>query len=68
MIDAFRCGPDEIERNAYNAAFYELGFRWYWDSDTYQELSARSEHAAERLRHYLETRQAHLLTAYDAEF
>ena len=25
---------EEMERNAYNAAFHELGFRWHWDSDT----------------------------------
>ena len=21
----------DLERNAYNAAFYELGLRWHWD-------------------------------------
>jgi hypothetical protein len=30
--------PAEIDRNAYNAAFYELGLRWHWDIDTYNEL------------------------------
>jgi len=59
---------DEMERNAYNAAFYELGFRWHWDSDTYDQLVRGSANAAERIRHYLETRQAHLLKAYDAAF
>ena len=34
---------DEIERNAYNAAFYELGFRWHWDSHTYYELLSHSQ-------------------------
>jgi hypothetical protein len=28
----------ELERNAYNAAFYELGLRWHWDSQTYEAL------------------------------
>ncbi|MCE9661781.1 MAG: hypothetical protein K8R60_24925 [Burkholderiales bacterium] len=58
----------ELERNAYNAAFYELGFRWHWDSATYDELARRSANEAERIRHYLSARQPHLLKAYDAEF
>ena len=29
---------NDVERNAYNAAFYELGLRWHWDSDTYDQL------------------------------
>jgi len=59
---------DEVERNAYNAAFYELGFRWHWDSSTYEALMGASQHPAERIRHYLETCQPHLLKAYDAAF
>ena len=61
-------GHDEVELNAYNAAFYELGFRWHWDSDTYNQLLRQGSNAAERIRHYLETRQPHLLKAYDAAF
>jgi hypothetical protein len=56
------------ELNAYNAAFYELGFRWHWDSDTYSELLNHSPNTTERVRHYLQSRQAHLLRAYDADF
>ena len=59
---------DEIEREAYNAAFYELGLRWHWDGDTYEQLQRAGEQPATRLRHYLETRQGHLLKAYDADF
>ena len=59
---------DEMERNAYNAAFYELGFRWHWDRNTYEALRGASENPAEQIRHYLETQQPHLLRAYDAEF
>jgi len=59
---------DEMERNAYNAAFYELGFRWHWDQDTYAALLRQSANPAERIRHYLETRQPHLLRAYDVSF
>ena len=29
---------EELDRNAYNAAFYELGFRWHWDRETYDQL------------------------------
>ena len=57
----------EMECNAYNAAFYELGLRWHWDRHTFAELQSRSCER-ERLRVYLETHQAHLLRAYDADF
>lgn len=59
---------EEVERNAYNAAFYELGLRWHWDGATWGELLLHSEQPRHRLRHYLQTRQPHLLTAYDADF
>ncbi len=58
----------ELDRNAYNAAFHELGFRWHWDSDTYDYLLSRSRDPAEQLRHYLQTSQPHLLTAYGVVF
>ena len=61
-------GSADIERNAYNAAFYELGFRWHWDSATYDDLARRSADEPDRIRHYLAARQPHLLKAYDAEF
>ena len=57
----------EIERGAFNAAFYELGLRWHWDGATYEALSAHSCERA-RVRHYLEAEQSHLLRAYDADF
>ena len=57
----------EIDRSAFNTAFYELGLRWFWDSDTYRELSATAGER-ERVRSYLEGEQAHMLRAYDAEF
>ncbi len=57
----------EIDRAAFNAAFYELGLRWHWDSRTYAGLAGQ---ACERRRllGYLHTEQASLLRAYDAEF
>ena len=57
----------EIERGAFNAAFYELGLRWHWDGATYESLLAESCERA-RVRRYLEAEQSHLLRAYDADF
>jgi hypothetical protein len=65
----FNFAPEaaEMHRHAYNAAFYELGLRWYWDASNYQHpLSDVPERG--RIRNYLENHQRHLLTAYDAEF
>lgn len=57
----------DAQRHAYNAAFYELGLRWHWDSASYDcALCADGQRA--HLRHYLQTEQAHLLKAYEAEF
>lgn len=60
-------GDTEIERGAFNAAFYELGLRWHWDGATYEALSAHSCERT-RVRRYLEAEQSHLLRAYDADF
>ena len=60
--------PNEPERYAYNAAFHELGFNWYWDSSTHEQLMQLATTPAGRLRHYLQSRQPHLLQAYDADF
>ena len=57
----------EIERNAYNVAFCELGLAWYWDVQTYAELRAACQQKC-HVRSYLEAHQPHLLRAYDAEF
>jgi hypothetical protein len=57
----------DIHRNAYNAAFYELGLRWHWDGKIYPSVLCMDDERA-RLRSYLETHQSHLLKAYDAEF
>lgn len=57
----------EIERNAYNVAFTELGLPWYWDIGTHRDLQANAEER-ERVRIYLETQQTHLLKAYEADF
>jgi hypothetical protein len=57
----------ELERGAFNAAFYELGLHLYWDKDTYKVLAANPSER-DRLRGYLEREQPHLLRAYDADF
>ncbi len=57
----------EIERSAYNAAFYELGLRWHWDDTTYEQLcSVPCERS--RVRHFRGQAQPHLLCAYAADF
>lgn len=57
----------DLHRNAYNAAFYELGLRWHWDTDTDHDLSDATA-GTQRLRHYLESDQSHLLKVYEADF
>jgi hypothetical protein len=55
----------EAHREAYNAAFEELGLNWNWDAATYARLPGAG---AQGLRAYLEREQAHLLRAYEADF
>lgn len=57
----------EVDRSAFNAAFYELGLRWHWDPRTYGRLAEHDGDRA-RVRSYIESEQAHLLRAYDADF
>ena len=57
----------ELHCNAYNAAFYELGLRWYWDLATYRSLFPHAEDK-DRIRAYLQAEHPHLLSAYDADF
>ncbi len=71
----FHAAPDQfsaedaadIHRNAYNAAFYELGLNWHWDTNTGDDLAGGAG-GRKRLQHYLETCQPHLLRAYEADF
>jgi hypothetical protein len=57
----------EIHRNAYNAAFYELGLKWHWDIETFEALAL---HKAEkdRMLAYLQEYQSHLLKVYEVDF
>jgi hypothetical protein len=58
-------GDADAHRQAYNAAFDELGLNWHWDAVTFASLPAQGP---ERVRGYLEREQGHLLRAYDADF
>jgi hypothetical protein len=55
----------EAHRQAYNAAFDELGLAWHWDPLTYERLRAPGPDA---VRTFLEHEHAHLLRAYDTDF
>lgn len=55
----------EMRRQAYNAAFEELGLSWHWDAVTYACLPAQDRNG---LRAYLEQEQSHMLRAYEADF
>lgn len=73
-VETSRFGPasalpeaDEVDRCAYNGAFWDIGFRWQWDANTYRELCRMPEEKA-RLRAYVERHQPHLFSAYDPDF
>jgi hypothetical protein len=57
----------DAHRNAYNAAFHELGLSWFWDSDHYRHISG-GECRRTRMRSYMQEHHPHLLSAYDPEF
>lgn len=58
---------DEAEemRQAYNAAFEDLGLTWRWDPATFARVRALGRDA---LRQYLMSEHAYLLRAYDVDF
>ncbi len=56
---------EEAHRQAYNAAFDELGLNWQWDPATYARLPGSDR---ERVRAYLQQEQPHLLRAYEPDF
>jgi hypothetical protein len=61
------CDAEQMQLSAYNAAFYELGLRWHWDTATYQALLPCADDKS-RIRTYIESRHPHLLNAYDVDF
>lgn len=58
---------DDTHLSAYNGAFWDLGFRWQWDADTYRDL-CNVPGEKERIRTYVEHHQPHLIKAYDLDF
>ena len=58
---------DDLHRNAYNAAFYELGLGWHWDAGTFDGLKPLACEV-ERIKTYMEAHQSHLLRAYEPQF
>jgi hypothetical protein len=58
---------EDAHRNAYNAAFRELGLGWRWDSDTYRELLRIPEERT-RIGAYVQSQHAHMLKAYEIGF
>lgn len=56
---------DSSELDAYNGAFWDLGFRWQWDPATYRALCSIAAEE-ERVRDYITSHHPHLLAAYDA--
>lgn len=57
---------DAAELDAYNGAFWDLGFRWQWDASLYRELCDIAGEQ-ERVRGYITRHHSHLLAAYDAD-
>jgi hypothetical protein len=55
----------EAHRQAYNAAFEELGLNWHWDRITFACLASPDR---DGLRTYLQNEHPHLLRAYEADF
>jgi hypothetical protein len=67
MTTSHSSNQADAHRNAYNAAFHELGLSFHWDRASYQSVLCQ-DGERECLRRYLEQHQSHLLRAYDAEF
>ncbi|MEP7155404.1 MAG: hypothetical protein ABI905_06500 [Betaproteobacteria bacterium] len=58
---------DEQERRAFNRAFRELAFTWYWDTSAYRAMAGISE-PRERLRQFLQAENPAILGAYSLDF
>jgi hypothetical protein len=56
-----------VEVDAFNAAFDELGFEWHWDRATLAELGAIAGDKA-RVSAWVSRHHPHLLKVYDADF
>jgi hypothetical protein len=56
-----------LDRQALNSTFWDLGLRFQWDEATWATLATLPD-LRSQLRHYLEKHQPHLLAVYDVEF
>ena len=59
--------PGFAGRDALNAAFWDLGLRFHWDSATWAVLM-HIDGLPAQIAYYLEHWQPHLLAAYDPAF
>ncbi|HTH80188.1 MAG TPA: hypothetical protein VL593_14525 [Ramlibacter sp.] len=55
---------DDMQIQAYNGAFEELGLQWYWDRSTWAALPPDSS----RVLEYVQREHPHLLRSYDGDF
>src|SRR3569832_2470037 len=63
------CSVEEaMHCEAFNAAFYELGLKWYWNLPTYSKLQPNTPNKKEQKHNKKKKEQAHLLKAYQPEF
>ena len=57
----------QIDRNALNQTFWDLGLRFQWDEATWTALAQLPDLRAQ-LHEYLGKYQPHLLAVYDVDF
>jgi len=57
----------QLDRNALNQAFWDLGLRFQWDEATWSALAPLPDLRAQ-LCEYLGKHQPHLLGVYDVDF
>lgn len=57
----------DYNRDQLNRAFWDLGLRFQWDDPTWRNLVGYPT-LVDKLRHYLERQQPHLLKIYEPEF
>ena len=57
----------QLDRDALNQTFWDLGLRFQWDEATWATLADLPD-LRSQLRQYLEKHQPHLLAVYDVDF
>ena len=57
----------QLDRDALNQTFWDLGLRFQWDEATWATLAGLPD-LRSQLRQYLEKHQPHLLAVYDVDF